>query len=189
MIQTKEDLHFYLEQDRKALGRTAPPHFWSRDYVYKFEIALRMHEYYANKTSGWKFTNKIMRRYYSFRHNLLGLILGFEIPINVFDAGLRINHHGLIIVNGNCRIGKFCDIHQGVNIGMQGTHQTDVPTIGDNVWIGPGAKLFGHIFIADECQIGANAVVNKSFEEKGISIAGVPAKKISNHRNPNIRRI
>ena len=92
-------------------------------------------------------------------------------------------------MNANAHIGKFCDIHQGVNIGQQGSNLTDCPTIGDNVWIGPGAKLFGKITIADDCQIGANAVVNKSFEEKGISIAGVPAKKISNHPNPYKREL
>lgn len=39
------------------------------------------------------------------------------------------------------------------------------PKIGDNVYIGPGAVLFGDIEIADNCWIGANAVVNKSFLE------------------------
>jgi serine O-acetyltransferase len=53
------------------------------------------------------------------------------------------------------------------------------PQIGNNVYIGPGAKIFGEIVIADNIAIGANSVVNKSFYEKGISIAGVPAKKIN----------
>lgn len=48
------------------------------------------------------------------------------------------------------------------------------------MYIGPGAKIFGDIFIADNIAIGANAVVNKSFYESNITIAGVPAKKISN---------
>nr|WP_292372222.1 hypothetical protein [Methanosarcina sp. UBA411] len=52
--------------------------------------------------------------------------------------------------------------------------------MGNNVYIGPGAKIFGNITIADDIAIGANSVVNKSFYEKGISIAGVPAKKINN---------
>ena len=37
----------------------------------------------------------------------------------------------------------------------------------------------GGVFIADNIAIGANSVVNKSFEEVGISIAGIPAKKIN----------
>ena len=114
--------------------------------------------------------------------------MGWDIPINTFGPGLRINHFGLIVVNGNARIGAFCDIHQGVNIGQHGTSPEDVPTIGDNVWIGPGAKIFGRITIADECAIGANAVVNKSFDESNIAIAGIPAKKVADMGNMYIRR-
>ena len=98
-------------------------------------------------------------------------------PVNFFGPGLRINHYGLLIVKKNEKIGANCDIHQGVNIG-QNHARRDVPTIGDNVWIGPGAKLFGDIHIADGISIGANAVVNKSFTEENITIAGMPAKKI-----------
>ena len=35
----------------------------------------------------------------------------------------------------------------------------NVPTIGDNVTIYPGAKIIGKITIGDNCEIGANAVV------------------------------
>lgn len=67
----------------------------------------------------------------------------------------------------------------GVNIGADARMHDAAPTIGDNVYIGPGAKIFGKIQIADGIAIGANAVVNKSFFEQDISIAGVPARKIS----------
>lgn len=70
-----------------------------------------------------------------------------------------------------------------------GTGYDGCPTIGDNVWIGPGAKIFGKIQIADECAIGANAVVNKSFLENGVSIAGVPARKVSDSGNQYIRKL
>lgn len=43
--------------------------------------------------------------------------LGFVIPPNVFGGGLRINHFGNIVVNSEAKIGEWCDIHQGVNIG------------------------------------------------------------------------
>jgi serine O-acetyltransferase len=39
--------------------------------------------------------------------------------------------------------------------------------------------LFGPIRIADGIAIGANSVVNRSFEEPGITIAGAPARKVS----------
>lgn len=75
-------------------------------------------------------------------------------------------------------------IHQGVNIGVG---YDGAPRIGNNVWIGPGVKIFGNIEIANECAIGAGAVVNKSFYEKRISIAGVPARKISERGNRYIK--
>lgn len=43
-----------------------------------------------------------------------------------------------------------------------------VPVLGDNVYIGPGAKIFGKVQIADGCKVGANAVVNKSFLVKNL---------------------
>lgn len=120
-----------------------------------------------------------MLLYYGYRHHVLGIRLGFDIPINVFDGGLKISHFGYIVVNSKAKIGCNCEIHQGVHIG----YSKGVPTIGNNVWLGPGAKLYGDIVIADNCRIGANAVVNKSFTEEGITIAGVPAKKISDQPN------
>ncbi|MCY8353006.1 serine acetyltransferase [Bacillus haynesii] len=172
MIFSKTDLRYYLEQDKKALGissRKRPK--WFGDDIWKYQIALRKHEYYTNVNS------KVFKHVYRYLHKKRGLKLGFDIPVNVFGPGLRINHYGLLIVNSNAKIGANCDIHQGVNIGQNHAHH-DVPTIGDNVWIGPGAKLFGSIHIADGISIGANAVVNKSFTEENITIAGVPAKKI-----------
>ena len=57
--------------------------------------------------------------------------------------------------------------------------EEEAPIIGDNCFIGPGAKLFGKIKIGDNVAIGANAVVNKSFGDN-VTIAGVPAKIVNN---------
>lgn len=70
-------------------------------------------------------------------------------------------------------------MHVGINIGTLPECGTVAPQIGDNVYIGPGAKLYGRIEIASGIVIGANAVVTKSFTEENICIAGVPARKIS----------
>lgn len=99
---------------------------------------------------------------------------------------MRINHFGLIVVNPKARIGEWCDIHQGVNIG-QNIEADSVPTIGNNVWIGPGVKIFGKIMIGDNVMIGANSVVNSSFPSN-IRIAGIPAKKISEKPNIYVRK-
>lgn len=49
------------------------------------------------------------------------------------------------------------------------------------MFIASGARIIGDISIASNIAIGANAVVTKSFLEEGITIAGIPAKKISNN--------
>ena len=66
-------------------------------------------------------------------------------------------------------------IHACTNIGSS-RDDVSAPQIGNNVYIGSGAKIFGDIVIADNIASGANSVVNKSFYEKNISIAGIPAK-------------
>lgn len=44
-----------------------------------------------------------------------------------------------------------------------------------------GATILGNVWIANGITIGANALVNKNFDEEKIAIAGVPAKKISDN--------
>jgi serine O-acetyltransferase len=108
----------------------------------------------------------------------LGIKLGFTIPPNVFGPGLSIAHPGTIVVNPDARIGANCRLHVCVNIGTQAGEHSAVPALGDNCYIGPGAKLFGSINIGNNVVIAANAVVNKNFPDN-VTIGGVPAKVIS----------
>ena len=48
-----------------------------------------------------------------------------------------------------------------------------VPVLGDFIFIGPGAKLFGDIKIGNEVRVGANAVVNKSVSDR-MTVFGCP---------------
>ena len=114
-----------------------------------------------------------------YRFRCKSIKYGFEIPLNSCAKGLSIAHIGPTIINGGAHIGENCRIHVGVNIGTAAGYGDRAPTIGNNVYIAPGAKIFGKIQIADGIVIGANAVVNKSFTTPNITIAGVPAKQIS----------
>jgi serine O-acetyltransferase len=146
------------------------------DPVWRFQTILRGLEYLHNRKHGpWVRVRKLLvyRRYLH-----VSRILGFTIPINVFGPGLSIAHLGTIVVNTGARVGANCRLHVCVNIGTEAGYSDKAPRIGDNAYIGPGAKIFGGITIADGCAIGANAVVNKSFLEPGSVIAGVPAKKV-----------
>ena len=185
MISNKEELQEYLEADRKALKRERnKPKI--TDYIWKYEILLRKCEYYQNVKKNKYSPCVIFARY---RRAKLGLMCGFSIPLNVVDKGMSIAHIGPIVISEYASIGKNCRIHMGVNIGADARISDAAPMIGDNVYIGPGAKLFGKIEIADGIAIGANAVVTKSFTEENISIGGVPAKKINDIGTEEIIKI
>lgn len=176
MIQSKRDLQDFLEHDKRALGRGRKhPRFG--DLIWKYEIELRYCEYYRNCKKG--FINRMIYNFHRFRRSLIGNICNYEIGENCFEKGLSIAHKGPIIVNGYAHIGEYCRIHVGVNIGTSMGTAAETPRIGNYVYIGPGAKIFGKIKIADGVAIGANAVVNKDCLEEGVSLGGIPAKIIS----------
>ena len=85
------------------------------------------------------------------------------------------------MISSYASIGENCRIHAGVNIGTAAGTIGQAPKIGNNVYIGPGAKIFGPITLADGVVIGANAVVNRDCLEKNATLVGVPAKVI-NHK-------
>ena len=145
------------------------------DEVWKFQIALRKAEYAVNCKKG--ILNLPYRIWRKLIFHRLSVKLGFSIPLNVFGPGLSIAHYGTIVVNSKAKIGENCRIQEGVCIGASGS--TEAPVIGENVFIGSGAKIIGNIEIGNNIAIGAGAVVTKSFTEDGITVAGVPAKKIS----------
>lgn len=182
MISSKRDLQYYLECDKKALDALGKRPKIIGNEIWKFEILLRKVEYYKNCKKS--LVEKVYSRYLRYRFHNLGVKLGYSIPPNVFGPGLCIAHIGTIVVHSNARVGNNCRIYVDVNIGANTGGPIDVPTLGDNVFIAPGAKLFGKITIADNISIGANSVVTKSFLTPGITIAGVPAKQISD-KNAN----
>lgn len=180
MIKSKEDLKYYLEQDKLALyiptARKFPRPLC--DDIWKFQIALRKMEYAVNCCNHG--IGKLYVLFRKIRYHRLSVKYGFTIPINVFGPGLSIAHYGTIVVSTAARVGRNCRIHEGVNIGStNGERQAAV--IGDCVFIGTGAKIIGNVTIADNIAIGAGAVVTKSFSEPGITLGGVPAKKISDN--------
>lgn len=176
-IGTREEYEYYLEADRASLEMTRNRPRLFGDEIWRFERLLRANEYY--ETCHPSILWAPYRALLSIRLHRLSTRLGFTIPPHVFGPGLAIAHRGTIVVNACARVGGNCRVHVCVNIGSRaGTHD-QAPVIGDNVYIGPGAMLFGSIRIADNIAIGANAVVNRSFEQPGITIAGAPARKIS----------
>lgn len=178
MIRSYQEYKYYLDSDRIALKRVFNRYI-IHDEIWKFQRLLRKLEYISNckkhKNYFWLLYYKML----SVKFHNRSVMLGFEIPPNVFGPGLSIAHRGTLVVHPDARIGKNCRIHVDVVIGTRPGPMDLVPTIGDNVYIGPGTKIYGDVVLGDNMAIGANSVVNQSFPEGYMTIAGAPAKKIS----------
>jgi serine O-acetyltransferase len=181
MINTNSEYKYYLERDRVALEvynnslSQRLKNFFFPNPVWTFQKRMRKLEYYTNcKNQG---LNKLYIYYLKYRYKAISVKLNFSIPINVFGPGLSIVHYGTIVINFTSKIGANCRIHACVNIGASGG-EVQGPKLGDNVYIAPGAKIYGNISIPNNTAIGANAVVNKSFEKEHTIIAGIPAKVV-----------
>lgn len=175
MIQNKKDYLDFRKADRISIGISNNQLTKLANSIYIFEVRLRKLEYALNCSNN---PVRVLLRRYLYRRT--SIRLGFSISPNTIGPGLSIAHRGAIVVNGGARIGANCRLHVGVNIGTEAGKADSAPTIGDNCYIGPGAKIFGPITIGSGTVIGANAVVNKSFPEGNQTLAGVPAAVISN---------
>jgi serine O-acetyltransferase len=106
---------------------------------------------------------------------LLFLFFGVSVSYRVrLGPGCQFAHGGNgIVIHSKARIGSNVYICHQVTIGGTGLG-TEVPVIGDDVYIGAGAKILGAISVGSNSVIGANAVVVKSVPA-GCVAAGVPA--------------
>ena len=104
--------------------------------------------------------------------------MGLEVNSMLIDEGLLLYHMSSTVINGSTRIGKNCKLHGNNCLGNSGPNNLKCPVLGNNVRLGVGAKVIGDIYIADNITIAAGAIVVSSFYEKGITIGGIPAKKI-----------
>jgi serine O-acetyltransferase len=179
MIQSKQDYLDYLKADRA--GKSSPgfseqmASLMFPANIAHFKRLLRKAEYYKNVKKGW--FNSVIYLFVKYKFKKISLKLGFSIPENVFGTGLTLPHYGTIVVHPRASIGANCRIHVCTNIGESGG-VAGPPVIGDNVYIGPGAKIYGNITITSNIAIAANAAVGKSFLNEHKMIGGVPAKEI-----------
>lgn len=96
--------------------------------------------------------NNLMERYNAF------------IPMGVQFAGCPIMPHGVygVFISSGAQIGHNCTIFHQVTIGsntLRDSKHCGAPIIGNNVYIGCGAKIIGNVYIGDNARIGANCVV------------------------------
>lgn len=115
--------------------------------------------------------------------NLIFLIFNSYIPVSANIGKGSIFAYGAIgvVVHANAQIGRGCVLGQGITIGAAEGYVTSeankCPVIGDNCYLGAGAKIIGDIKIGDNCQIGASAVVLKDIPDNSI-VVGIPARVV-----------
>lgn len=102
---------------------------------------------------------------------------GIEIhPGATIGKGLFIDHGTGVVIGETAIIGNNVTMFHGVTLGGVGKVKGKRhPTIGNNVFIGTGAKILGDITIGDNSKIGANSVVLKDIPNNA-TVVGVPGK-------------
>ncbi len=104
---------------------------------------------------------------------LIYLVYGLEIPIGAdYGGGLYIAHPVGTVVAAKA-MGENCTIIASVTIGMR--NEWDFPVLGNNVFIGAGARVLGGIRVGNDSIIGANAVVIDEVPD-GATVVGIPAR-------------
>jgi serine O-acetyltransferase len=163
MIKSLADLRRYNSEDL-ACNKLSHWSWYSglRYPIIAFQRKLRRTEFILNCFRGKAWGPLRAYSRYSLRQS--GMKLGFTIPANVFGPGLSIAHWGTIVVNPDCKVGARCRIHPGVCLGW---HNGKVPVLGDDCYLGPGAKVFGGVVLGNQTKVGANAVVSKSYPAGG----------------------
>ena len=87
--------------------------------------------------------------------------------------------HGVfgVFISSGASIGKNCTIFQQVTIGsnqLEDSKRKGSPVIGDNVYIGCGAKIIGNVSIGDNVRIGANCVVTEDIPDNCTVVLNKP---------------
>lgn len=136
----------------------------------------------------YRFGNWALRIRFPFFRWLVSKIYGFNLFIILITGGIELKretkigknlhliHTGNIRIHPNTVIGDRCGIMHDVTIGIN--MQGGAPQIGNDVFIGVGAKVLGDIVIGDKAVIAANSLVTVDVPSGAVAI-GVPAKIIN----------
>ena len=109
-------------------------------------------------------------------------LTGIEIhPGATIGRALFIDHGMGLVIGETTEIGNDVTLHQGVTLGGTGKERGKRhPTLGNDVYVGVGAKILGAVKIGDGARIGAGAVVLNDVPPHTTAV-GVPAKVVVYH--------
>jgi serine O-acetyltransferase len=163
-----------LKFDFKRYGKFSPYHLFEQGIwaiiIYRFGRWVR--------SVRIPLVNIILKLIAFLLSKIIEITTGISIPASVqIGKGFYIGHFGSMILHADVKMGENCSIGPGIVIGTRGGGRPGVPILGNNVYIGVGAKILGGITIGNNVKIGANAVVLENVPD-GASVAGIPAKII-----------
>lgn len=193
MVKSKEDLANIISYETAIYNRMLPSTLGGRIcakikdiqayYLRSWIVCSRKMDYYKyKKTVSFNPIYSIFYLCYARKTNQLCQKLNMEVPTENIGKGLTIYHPTGNVVNGKAVIGENCRFHGNNCVGNSGVDTSLCPTLGDNIMLGVGAKVLGNVRLANNIKVGAGAVVVSSFLEEGITIAGVPARKIEKRK-------
>ncbi len=106
---------------------------------------------------------------------------GLEIVVgSSIGGGLYVAHPIGTVIAVN-RMGSNCSVIAAVTFGLRNTWE--FPTVGDNVFVGAGARILGGIRVGDNAVVGANAVVIHDVPPC-TTVVGIPARPLVKAQGP-----
>ncbi|MDD2848561.1 MAG: serine acetyltransferase [Desulfuromonadaceae bacterium] len=138
--------------------------------------------------------NIILKTYYLRRYNKLSLKFGAYVGYNAQIVDIPTLPHSLfgIFISDLSAIGRNCVIFHHVTIGsntLQDSKGQGAPIIGDNCYIGVGAKIIGNIRIGNNVRIGANCVVTQDIPDDHTVVLPLPRLIARNNMNNSFVRM
>lgn len=143
----------------------------------------------------WKHRNKIIARksflllpwHYICYQKALSKS-GAGIPITAHFENRPAFPHKLygIFISAGARIGKDCVIFHQVTIGsntLPSSNKKGSPVIGDNCYIGVGAKIIGNVKIGNNVRIGANCIVTEDVPDNCTVVLNKPRIIVKEHND------
>lgn len=123
--------------------------------------------------------NPIKKKFYQKKYKKFMKENNAYIPYSAVIKGKPLTPHGVmgVLISKNAVIGEGCTILHQVTIGsnaFEDTKHPGSPVIGNNVFIGAGAKIIGGITIGDNVRIGAGCVVCEDIPDNSTVVMPKP---------------
>lgn len=167
-----DNIDFIIENDPAASG--GKKNFINRLKV--FIIYPSVHALIGHTVShflhqrGFKFLARL-------NSQIMRSLTGIEIhPGATIGRKIMIDHGMGVVIGETAEVGDRVIIYQGVTLGGTGNHTGKRhPTVGNDVFIGSGAKVLGPVTLGDGVKVGANSVVLRDIPA-GSTVVGIPGK-------------